>query len=981
MATPSIARCAIGLLLLLSPRVAAAQTNSSLVGTASDGTGAILPGVTVEASSPALIEQSRTTVTDGTGQYRILELRPGTYTVTFTLPGFNTVRREGIELTTNFTATINVELRVGAVEETVIVSAASPLVDLQNVVQQRVMTRDVLDAVPTGKTFANVAVLVPGVTTAGLGRAADVGGSEANANNTLSIHGSRSYDQIIMIDSMNTGAAETGGGGTMWMAVPDSNVEEINVGAGSHSAESEVGGVRINIIPKSGGNAFQGVMIGSYASEHFQSKNLSDDLIARGLPAANRIKYLSDVNPSIGGPIARNRLWFYGGYRSWRTVRYNTLYPDANRNDWVYTRDLGSGVVVDDQLTWNASGRLTWQASARNKISSNFIIDRRCDCHSFSGILEPLSMPDAGARAIYPTNIAQVTWTSPRSNRLLLEAGFSAAISALDEQPTEGATGPPAVELSTGLQFRARSSSGTNEGYPNFKGRNFVMRAAASYSTSSHSFRFGVVANPASVDLDRRLLGDYVVVLLNGAPSRVEYVPMPFHADEELRKFALYAQDQWTVRRLTVNAGIRFDRFHTFYADVHLPPTAVLPERNFAGADVLKWNDFSPRFGVAYDLFGNGKTALKASLNRYVQMQSTDGLTRAIHPAVTSAARNPRDWTDLDGDFVADGDPLNPLGNGELGPSTNANFGKPVLTLAYDPSTTTGFGARPHNWEVSAGIQHELLPRVSLNANYVRRTWGSLTVIDNLPVSAANYDPFCITSPRDPRLPDGGGAQICGLYDVTPSLVGANNRLQTLASNYGRQIDFWQGVDLAVDVRLPRGVLLQGGTSTGRQITDNCDVVRNLDNPSPLYCRREPPFLTQVKLLGSYTFPAQVQVAATFQSVPGNLISANYVARNAEVAPSLGRNLSTGPNGTVTVNLVRPGALLTDRINQLDLRFARPFAVGRARLKAMVDVYNTLNANPVLSVNNTFGTNGASWLVPLQLLQGRFFKLGIQFNF
>jgi hypothetical protein len=970
-----------GIFLLLAAAGAGAQTNSTITGTITDATGAVLPGVTVEASSPALIEKVRTSVTDDRGQYRIVELRPGVYVLTFTLPGFSTVRREGIELTTNFTATINAELRVGAVEETVTVSGTSPVVDIENVVQQRVMTREIVDAVPTGKTFSNLTVLVPGVTTAGLGRAADVGGSEANANNTLYIHGSRGYDQMIMIDGMNTGAAETGGGGTMWMTLPDSNVEEMNIGVAAHSAESEVGGIRINIIPKSGGNALHSVTIGSYTNEHFQWKNLTDDLKARGLPAANRVNYMSDINPSVGGPILTDRLWFYGGYRNWRTVRYNTLYADTDRNDWMYVPDTNGGVVVDDQLTWDVSGRLTWQVSAKNKVSANIVVDRRCDCHSFSGILEPLSMPDAGARAIYPTNVGQVTWMSPVSSRLLLEAGFSATISSLRELPTTGAVAPPAVELATGRQFRSRSSAGTNEGYPEFRGQNYVMRGSASYVTGAHSFKFGFVANPVSVQLDRNLLGDYVVFLLNGQPSRVEYVPMPFHADEELRKFALYAQDQWNVGRVTLNAGLRFDRFHTFYQDVHLPATRVLPLRDFPGADVLNWKDFSPRLGVSYDLFGTGKTAVKFSLNRYVQMQSTDGLTRAIHPGVTSAARNPRAWTDANGNFVPDGDPLNPLANGELGPSSNANFGRPVLTLAYDPSITSGFGARPYNWETSLGVQHELLPRVSVNGSYFRRQWRSLTVIDNLPVTAADYDPFCITTPADSRLPGGGGQQICGLYDVTPSKVGANNRLQTLASNFGKQYDYWQGVDLSIDLRLPNGALLQGGTSTGRQITDNCDVVTRLDNPSQLYCHREPPFLTQVKLLGSYTLPAEINVAATFQSVPGNQVSANFVARNADIAPSLGRNLAAGPNGTVTVNLITPGAMLTDRINQVDLRVARTFSMGRARVKGTIDVYNVTNASPVLALNNTYGTNGASWLVPLQILQGRFVKFGGQLSF
>jgi hypothetical protein len=430
-----------------------------------------------------------------------------------------------------------------------------------------------------------------------------------------------------------------------------------------------------------------------------------------------------------------------------------------------------------------------------------------------------------------------------------------------------------------------------------------------------------------------------------------------------------------------VNAGGRFDFHRTAYEAVQLPATNLLPARQFAGADVLNWRDFSPRLGVSYDLFGNGRTALKASLNRYVGAE-TIAITRAVSPTVTSTSRLARAWVDANGDFVPQGDPLNPLANGELvGPSPNANWGQPVITLRYDPTVTDGWGVRSYNWEFSSGVQHELINRVSVNAAYFRRAYGNFAAIDNLAVAPTDHDPFCITAPADSRLPGGGGHEICGLYDLKPAKVGALDRVRRLASEYGDQVEYWQGVDLTVDARLPNSVLLQGGVSTGRTVTDNCDVVTKVDNPSQLYCHTALPYLPNIKLLGAYTLPAQIQVAATFQSVPGNAIQANYVARNAQIAPSLGRNLSSGPNGTVTVNVVEPGALLTDRVNQLDLRLARTFRVGGSRIKGMLDVYNAANANPVLVVNNTYGTTGAAWLQPLQILASRMVKFSVQLDF
>jgi hypothetical protein len=974
----------VTLVLCLWASGAGAQTDSSIAGVVRDSTGAVLPGVTVEATSPALIEKVRSVVTDETGRYRIIELRPGTYAVTFSLTGFNTARRDGIELTTGFTAAVDAELRVGAVAETITVSGATPIVDIQNVVQQRVMTRDVIDAVPTAKGYANLGVLVPGMVVSGLGRAQDVGGTEGQANQGISIHGGRTFDQLILLDGMTIGTNEGVGGGTVWMNYPDALVEEVNLGVGAHSAEMESGGVRVNIIPKSGGNLFRGTTYASFANKHLQSSNLSDDLRARGLGAANRVDYLSDVNPAFGGPIVRDKLWFYGGYRSWRTVRISTVYPDTDRNDWVYIADRSRPPEPDDQLTWNGSGRVTWQASPRNKLSLMYTRDRRCDCHSFAGSLEPLTTPDAGVEANYPTDIVQATWMSPVTRRWLFEAGMSLSRTALLETPHDGVVAPPAIELSTGLNFRSRvggAAASLNEGYPLLRGRNNLARFAASYVAGGHSFKVGLALNPGQTSLERKALGEYLVVLLNGVPNRVEYRPMPYSTVEDMNKGAVFVQDQLTLKRLTLNGGLRFDWLSTSYPDVHLPATGLLPARDFPGADVLGWKDISPRLGAAYNLFGNGKTALKLSVNRYLNLEST-ALTRLLHPAVTSGGRIVRAWVDSNGDFVPNGDPLNPLPNGELvGVTDNVNFGRPIVTLRYDPSWTNGWNTRIYNWETTAGIQHELLPRVSVGGNYFRRQYGNLTVTDNLAVAPTDYDPFCVTAPADARLPSGGGGTICGLYDIRPSQLGKLDRLQTRASTYGDQIEYWQGVDLTVGVRLLNGVLLQGGTSTGRTITDNCDVIGKLDNPSTRFCHVEPPFLTQVKLLGSYVLPGSVQLSGTFQSIPGNTVSANYVARNAQISSSLGRDLAAGPNGTVTVNLLEPGTMLSDRVNQLDVRLARTFTRGAMKIKGMVDFYNVANANPVLGWNNTYGTNGASWLVPTAILQARLVKFGVQLDF
>jgi hypothetical protein len=288
----------------------------------------------------------------------------------------------------------------------------------------------------------------------------------------------------------------------------------------------------------------------------------------------------------------------------------------------------------------------------------------------------------------------------------------------------------------------------------------------------------------------------------------------------------------------------------------------------------------------------------------------------------------------------------------------------------------------PYNWEFSAGVQHELVPRMSVNATYFRRIYGAFAVTDNLSVGPADYDPYCVTAPVDARLP-GSGQQVCGLFDLKPEKVGKIDRIGTGTKDFGNQYDHWSGIDLTVNARLPK-LLLQGGVSTGKVMTDNCGVLPKVDSPDARFCHVDYPFLTQVKFLGSYTMPWGVQVAGTFQSVPGPEIAASATFTNAQIAPSLGRLLSSG--STATVALVEPGTLYVERMNQVDLRLTKIFRAGERRLQAMVDLYNALNVSTVLKQSDIYGATsgaatGSAWLVPQAIMPDRVVKFGVQVNF
>jgi hypothetical protein len=968
--------------VLLAANAAAAQQSGGIAGVVRDTTGAVLPGVTVEATSTALIEKARSATTDETGQYRIVDLRPGLYMVTFSLAGFSTVRREGIELTTGFTAAVNAELRVGELAETVTVSGTSPVVDVQNVTQQRVMTRDVLDAIPSGKQITSLAALIPGVVLAGatgsIGQ--DVGGQTGMSFATAAIHGGRQGDQAVTINGMSV--ASMSAFDNSRTNLQDGNVEEFGMQLAAAPAEYASGGVSINAVPKEGGNVFRGAFFGGVTHESWQSDNLDADLQSRGLRTANSVKRLVDVNPSFGGPIARNRLWFYAGYRHLITESYvGGLFYNRDPKAWAYVPDT-TRRAVNDQNGNNGSLNLTWQASRRHKFTVFYNYEFQCNCH-FQ--IAPSVSPEA-TRIMRPNSrLYQGTWTFPATSRLLFEAGLSHYPVGFPRDPQAEATEPGIVEQASGFAYRAATPYVRNDQ------RLDNYRASVSYVTGTHALKFGFSYIRANEPDQTWANGDLAYRVLNGVPNQVTYWTTPYTNDLSIDPFALYAQDQWTLNRWTVNAGVRFERLRSYYDDAHVPPVRWLPvAREYPGAEVLDWKDLNPRLGVSWDVFGTGKTALKASLNRYVLQEGRNTLVN-IHPVIASTNTLSRTWTDANGDFTVQGDPLDPAANGELGPSPNNNFGKPTQTYRFDQHWATGFGTRAYNWETSVSIQHEVLPRISVNAAYFRRIYGNFTITDNALVAPSDYDPYCIVAPVDSRLPGGGGNQICGLFDLVPAKVGLVDNVRTISADYGGQKEHWDGVDLTLNARIGNDLLLQGGVSTGKTMTDNCDVVTKVDNPSTRFCHQESKFLTQVKLLGSYPLPAGFQVSATYQSFlpdPTNSffytpmgMPANYVATNAVIAPSLGRNLSAGANATATVNLVEPGTLYGDRSHQLDLRLARSFAMRTVRLKVLVDLYNLFNSNTIFQYNASYGTTGASWLVPQQILPARLLKIGTQLTF
>jgi hypothetical protein len=981
--------------VIFAPAVARAQ--ASITGVVKDTSGAVLPGVTVEAGSPALIEKVRSAITDGTGQYRIVDLRPGTYTVTFTLPGFNTVKREGVALTGTFTASIDADMRVGALEETITVTGETPIVDVQSATRQRVIDRDVIDSIPTSRMAFTLAVLIPGVTGRtgpGTGLAQDTGGNGGTQQgNTLVVHGSKPDSLRMAYNGLTIATLETGRNtGSVYNLA---GFGEVAVDYSAVSAEMATGGVRINLIPRDGGNTYSGELFVSGMKDKMQASNYTEELRSRGLRTPSELKQIWDINPSLGGPFKRDTLWFFA------TGRYvgNEDYPadifynknEGNPNAWTYEPDPARGRPFNRNAFGDAEMRLTWQANQKNKIA--FLYDWQYYDNP-SGV-SATSAPENISFTRYPVKRNAVAdWSSPITNRLLLEAVASQQY--MSSIRTLKAPLIAVTEQSTGLTYRGKSGTSRNS-----LNSVWYYRAALSYITGAHALKVGF--NNGQGHRGARI-HDYNPVdyrFNNGVPNQITLRATPTDEDGNLdADMGIYAQDKWTMDRLTLGLGVRFDYYKTSYPEMHLGPVPLVPLRDITippTPGVTGWKDITPKLMATYDLFGTGKTAVKVSLNKYVggmTLGSDLPFGVALSPVSKLITQTNRSWNDANRNFIPDCNLINPLANGECGAMANRNFGTFQSGSTYDSETLGGWGTRAYNWEFSTGLQHEVLPRVSADVGFFRRWYGNFIVSDDRALSASDFDRFTITAPSDSRLPGGGGYTIDGLYNLKPEKFGTPADLYvTFADDFGRQIEHWNGVDVGLSARLENGLTMQGGLSTGRLSLDNCEVVsklpetllsaQNLDSVTTnvwlpaSYCRQESPFLTQFKALGSYTVPkVDALVSASLQSVPGDQTLANYNLPTAVAARTLGRPLS-GAAANMTLQLLEPGTMYGERINQLDLRFGKVLRFGRTRTTVSLDVYNATNSNTALSVNPNF----AAFLRPTSILVPRMFKISGQFGF
>jgi hypothetical protein len=948
--------------LVIFPSGARAQ--SAIAGVVKDATGAVIPGVTVEASSDVLIEKVRTATSDGQGQYQIIDLRPGAYVVTFTLPGFNTVRREGVELPAAFTATINAEMRIGALEETVVVSGQSPTVDIHSTSTTQVVPRAVWDTLPTARNVQAVAQLMPGIRM----DVSDVGGSQAMQQQRFLVRGVGGGQNTVLFDDLNLNSL-LGDGAT----VPyfnDAVVQEFSFQAGGLEADTEAGGGRLNVIPKDGGNRFGASGFAAWMPVSWQGDNFSQELKDLGLRSSGGITKMFDVNGGLGGPLKQDRIWFYVAGRDYAV---NNQIPDT------FFRD--GSPAIDDQYIKLALARITTQLTPRNKLSVHYDRMYKWRGHRF----EPPTIfiePEVSSR-IHDNPLyywSTVKWTSTVSSKLLVEGGYVMYINPNRIMYQPGVRKDPFTPewyaqasrfdrdrntISTAAQVSTRSIP-----------ERFSWQGAVSYVTGSHHFKVGGdwhwgrqrSMSEANADLQQEYR--------SGVPeSAVIYNTPIFFTDSLLNAdAALFAQDSWRFRRLTLMGGARYQ-----YYDASIPEQSsgggrFVGLRRFDPIEhVPTFKDWAPRFGAVYDLFGDAKTAVKFNISRYVE-QRTLSLTTPYNPLSMTTARVP--WTDVNRDSIAQGE----LGCVYLTPgcelnlaSLPQNFGIRVL------NTQDSNLKRPGNTETSLAVQHELLPRVSVGVGWYRRSFLNFLQTDHIDRSQADYSPLTVVSPLD--------GEVISVYNLAPSKLSLTRRLDTNATSDRQQV--YNGFEFAMTARLPGGTTIFGGTSHQRTLSVTCDQP---DDKNLLrFCdQRESgiPFQTDAKLNVSYPVPFfGLQLSGVLQATQGKPTGTDWLlSRTTRYAGNCPGPCTPGAlviptltETSLTVPLVAPGTMFLDRFNQLDIRIGKRFDVKKAKMSAQIDFFNALNANPVEIVRSTnFGTT--AYQLPATILQARIVKLSAQVN-
>jgi hypothetical protein len=784
----------------------------------------------------------------------------------------------------------------------------------------------------------------------------DVGGSSTNQQGTLTAFGSRGEDLNVQIDGMN---GANSGWGEGWFTIiyhNEADYQEMAYSTAGSNAENRTGGVVINMIPRTGGNDLRVSSVLTYANDSMQANNVDDELRAQGYTLAGGLDHVYDANISVGGPIVRDRLWFYGSVRKW--ANFNKL-PGITHKD--------GSQAIDDTRFGAFTGRGTGQLG-NTRVTVGYNWNPR-DRPGFN--IEQLNGAPEAFNA-YPNRpyLVQARSTTTLSSKLLLEAGYTRNFWHAELQY------PPSVRQATCFVAWNQCAPGTDygdirkmdvaldwrwngppSGYSEYNMPSDVVMTSLSWVTGAHNVKLGVTYSHGDVNIDTgQNNGSIEQRYRNGVPFSVSISATPTVRRTALdRDIGLYVQDSWTRGRLTLNPGIRFDYIKSSIRDQTMPAGRWAPQRVFTQADykyIPRFKDVSPRFGAAYDLFGNGKTAVKGAVGRYLQ-NFGDNLAADYNPGAGGSTT--ANWTDLNGDDIAQ--------ENELGPLANPNFWAPAGRPTPDPEMQ-----RPYQMLYNVSVQQELRPGLSATLGYYHRRYHDMTWTDNLATAHADYSIIRIPDPR-------ANGETLDVYSINPAKFGLVNQFVTNSDENWRT---YHGVDLSFIARLRAGAQVQGGVNSGKTHIHSCQV----DDPNSLrFCDRTYGFRTQVKLSGTVPLPYQFRVSGVFTSLPGQLSDreGDFTGLDLPITYAITRAQAPGlTQPSVNLLLSQPDEYTLERSNQLDISFSRDFLVGGIRVRPQADIFNAFNSNSVIRVITAYGPTVLS---PREIIGGRLVKLNLRLDF
>jgi hypothetical protein len=967
----------------------AAWAQSAITGVVKDTSGAILPGVTVEAASDALIEKSRSVVTDGEGVYRIVDLRPGAYVVTFSLEGFQTLKRDGLQLPSEFTMTINADMKVGSLSESITVSGAAPVVDVSSAVHTQVLNREAIDAIPTGKTIQGMGQLVVGVSL----NLPDTGGARAMQQTYMSTHGMPAASNTVLIDGMIVNGLQSDG--AIQSYFNDAMNQEVSYQTSGINAETSAGGVRLNMIPREGGNTFSGAFSSAYRPSAWQGNNVGPRLQALGVQedAGNGIDRIIDASGSEGGPVLKDKLWFFGAARYFSVNNFiaNTTMDDGSQG-------------VDDQYVRSGLIRLTWQITPKVKLSAYQDEIDKYRGHDMQANYDPETAGVQWFSPAYHTQQAKLSATL--TSRLMLEAGYSSNLEYYTNSYQNGIEQPRGTldwynntamqEANLGGVKRAALNQTTESP------ARYNWQGAVTYVTGSHNVKVGGQYQQGTYYHTRDANGDLYQVYRSSAEDGaystpdsvvVRNTPLARYGEKVNHDIGIFAQDTWTMNRLSLNAGIRYEWLQASVMAADTPAGRWAPARHFDGIENLpNWHNPAPRLSAVYDLFGNSKTAIKYSLNRYNQTRTT-GIAANYNPLLQTTAVLP--WTDLNHDDIAQGE------RGCVYKTEGCEIDSSKLSPTFGAAAQNSYNNFPRVWDLESGLelQHELLPRLSVTASWFHGTFHNLTSTINTalattgdPAQNPNYIPYSIYNPVT-------GEPIT-IYGRTPTASSAITNVDSLDKDRKQS---YNAYNLEFRARLGVGAQVFGGFAFERQLNANCNVV---DNPNNLrFCDdadNDIPYAVQFKVAGSYPLKYGLLLSGSFQSNAGaagtygfstsNISSTQYMAitgtsrypsncpapcpAGSVILPAGFLGASTSP-GSINVPLTPADGYYIERINQLDFKVSRNFKVNRINIAPTFEVFNINNSDALISTvtNNQLSP---SYRYANSVMQPRLLGVGVQ---